>query len=90
MTSTESVVDFANALVGFFDPAFPGSNPVPPATQFCDFGSFAGLTENSRHSVRYLVPTRSLAPTNSHFRDEKREFRRVVSVRDFSISVFAS
>ena len=34
--------------------------------------------------------TRSLAPTNSNFRAEKREIRPAVSVREFAVSVFAA
>jgi len=66
------------------------SNPGAPATQSCYFGASEDFTEKSRHSARKLVPTPSLAPTNSHFRAEKREFRRPVSVRNFPISVFAA
>jgi hypothetical protein len=86
------MLTLANPMAGqsrhtqFRESAFLSSNPGTPATQSCYFSMSGDFTEKSRHSSRYLAPTGSLAPTDSHFRVEKRESRRVVSVRNFPAS----
>jgi hypothetical protein len=75
-------MDFDSAI-----PRFESWRPSHTVLLFWRVGRLCGKVPTFRALAR---TTPSLAPTNSHFRAEKREFRRPVSVRDFPISVFAS